>query len=650
MKFKKMETVVFESPSQKDKALLEKFIRRQCKVFVLEPFCAYHHSEGIRFFPPPWPSFIEELVQNGQIHTLSCQMLGSESITMSAAEKAVFAIEKVYPYFRKAYAPIIRLVCNTTGDKDSEIVFKKFYCDQLGEFFSMNLLLSRIEKAIGKKSFIMFPQTDVSTYSRQMQMVHQSGCECHEHPDVEMRQRRPVYLPTAKKSIAITLKLLSQTCASFVRAGFPKFKTKEKKSYRYGITVTAPSRQFRGNQRGPDFLIDEKKIKRKEVVFLPLVPLDKEQKHKLEDLGCATEYLPLPGRFFSDWRAWLRLLAMSVAWKPIRNAKFIELAAQVFFTHFRWQSVLKRINIEHFITHCDFSNSHIPRNLLLKRQGALTWYFTDAINFGLNFRTDDQIWNRHPFWTYLLYDYFVTWNQDLATYFSMHPGSIKENFVVGCLWAEHVLRPDNRNEFVSRLFNVKPDFSSDKYLIVVFSSTYSVGGITSFKEGIAFAKHFEKLLKDIPDLLVLIKEKKDKALHLRLDPREGKNLMDIYEKIDSHLRAVVRRKDLDASLAMGGGDLIVSFPFTSTTTEALGAAQNAIWHDPLGKYRDTPFARHGNVVTHSYEELRDVVRNLMAQKTQKNEKISDNSPLFDPYRDQKAIDRFRDLLIADQSS
>ena len=44
--------------------------------------------------------------------------------------------------------------------------------------------------------------------------------------------------------------------------------------------------------------------------------------------------------------------------------------------------------------------------------------------------------SRHPFWTYLTYDHYVTWAKFAADFISDHPQSIKNYHVVGCLWAE----------------------------------------------------------------------------------------------------------------------------------------------------------------------------------------------------------------------
>ena len=104
---------------------------------------------------------------------------------------------------------------------------------------------------------------------------------------------------------------------------------------------------------------------------------------------------------------------------------------------------------------------------------------------------------------------------------------------------------------------------------------------------------------------------------------------------------------VDVSDLVSVADMVISFPFTSTTFEALSVNKPAIWHDPMGYYRNTLYGKTGEVVTHSYEELKSKVLEIkeMSPGNYQNP-IPMNSPLMDPYRDGKAIDRFRKLLAS----
>jgi hypothetical protein len=134
--------------------------------------------------------------------------------------------------------------------------------------------------------------------------------------------------------------------------------------------------------------------------------------------------------------------------------------------------------------------------------------------------------------------------------------------------------------------------------------------------------------------------------------------MDLHPRIilnsfqsDINIMASVKKAnknllDISVSEVIDLVDLVISFPFTSTTFEVLSINKPAIWHDPMTYYRNTPYGKIGGVVTHSFEELRGKVIEMKNTKSKAYQNpIPIDSPLMDPYRDGKAIDRFRDLLI-----
>ena len=136
-------------------------------------------------------------------------------------------------------------------------------------------------------------------------------------------------------------------------------------------------------------------------------------------------------------------------------------------------------------------------------------------------------------------------------------------------------------------------------------------------------------------------------MHLLLEPELGKELLALHAEVAARPNMDMAAQDSDSSKLMSGADLTVSFPFTSTTFEALTADRPAVWHDPLGYYRDSPYRRAAGALTHGYDELRELVERLRTEAPGRvRSSLPSNSPLFDPFRDGKAIDRFRQLLTS----
>ncbi|MCK4465145.1 MAG: polysaccharide biosynthesis PFTS motif protein, partial [Bacteroidales bacterium] len=388
--------------------------------------------------------------------------------------------------------------------------------------------------------------------------------------------------------------------------------------------------------------IDNKKILASEVVYFPFMTLTKDQQKTLAKLPGEVHQLPKAGRFFSNYPQWKRLLSLAVQQKFLRNGEELMSVSNVFFNYFKWQKVMEDVSIRHFITHCDFGIGHIGRNLALNQAGVKTWYFTDSMNHGVNLQEEKKCGMRHPFWTYLYYNHLVTWDDILVQYYKEHPGSFKQTHIVGCLWSEHIQEKSRarKETKVPALRNL-----DNRYVLSCFDSTYSRNGFTSYTEGLTFAKHLLELADECPDIYIILKEKKDRSIHYTLDPILGPKLLEIYNKMDTHPRITICSNQIDASELISVSDMVISFPFTSTTFEALSTNKPAIWHDPFGYYRDTLYGKTGGVTTHNYEELKSKVLEIKDMKagTYQNP-IPVNLPLMDPYRDGKAIDRFRDLL------
>lgn len=638
--------VVYDYLTKWDSIFIKKSLKKRVPVWVIEPFPAFHHKKGIRFFPPHLPIFVKNLINIGKISVLKVADINAKEIYPLAADKAVDVIESVFPEYRKRYGKIFSYVSDTLKSPIAENVFRINLCNRIAEFYSVNILLHRIERCLNPGPIVVYPDMNVYSYLLIKRLLLESNQEFFEHPNVRFPARAHLFsfVENLKKNLIIIAKLLAQTSVSGLLAEKRHSSSKKKKSFTYGITIIGPH-QLWDNQRGPDFIIDNKKILASEVVHFPSITLTKDQQKMLAELPGEVYHLPKAGRFFSHYPQWRRLLCLAVQQKFLRNGEELISASIAFFNYFKWQKVMESVKIRHFITLGDFGVRHVGRNIALNQAGVQTWYFTDSVNFGCNRQAEkEECRMRHPFWAYLHYDHFITWSGLLSQYYKSHPGSFKQTHVVGCLWSEHIQEKNQARKqmAVDALKNL-----DNLYVLSCFDSTYSRNGLTSYAEGIAFAMHLLQLADECPDIYIILKEKKDRSVHYIYDPILGPKLLEIYNKMDSHPRITIYSNQVDASELISVSDMVVSFPFTSTTFEALSTNKPAIWHDPLGYYRDTLYGKVGDVVTHSYEELKAKVLEIKEMKSGYYQNpIPMNSPLMDPYRDGRAIDRFRDLLTS----
>jgi glycosyltransferase involved in cell wall biosynthesis len=637
-------TVIYESPTKWDSTFIKKYLKKGVPVWIIEPFHAYHHQKIRRFFPSHLPEFVQAIINTGDISLLKSDELNARKIYPLATNKAVNAIESVFPEYRKRYEKIFNYVSDTLKTPVAENVFRINLCNRLAEFYSANILLHRIEKHFNSRPIIVYPDTNVYSYLFLKKLLIDSNQELFEHTNIRfpIQSHLSAAWEKLKQNFTISAKLCAQTLASGFLGRHQTSSNKKKIKFSNGMTIISP-RQLENNRRGPDFIIDNKKILANDIVYFPLFDLNKDQQQILAKLPGKIYHLPKAKRFFSHYPQWKKLLYLGVKQKFLRNAEELISASNALFNYFKWQKVMESVSVRHFITHADFGIGHIGRNLALNQAGVQTWYFTDSMNNIVNFQEDNKCSMLHPYWSYLHYDHLVTWDDTLSQYYKEHPGSFKKTHVVGCLWGEHILDKNRTRKQTSEPVLRNLD---NRYVISCFDSTYSRNGFTSYAEGLTFAKHLLKLADECYDIHIILKEKKERNLHFILDPIFGPQLLEIYNKMDNHSRITICSNQLDASELISVSDMVVSFPFTSTTFEALSANKPAIWHDPFGYYRDTLYGKAGTVVTHSYEELKTKVLEIKKNPNDYQNPIPMNSPLMDPYRDGKAIDRFRDLLTS----
>lgn len=649
---KPFKLVVLESFKHISKGTLKNYFKNSKTVYIIEPFVAYH-IKNVKFqgFAEAFPDYAEQFLQNSSLKLLPADSIDGKSIYRHATDRAVEVIESVFPEYRKEHKDLFEFVSDSLKSPEAENVFKKNLCDRLAEFYSVNILLHRISRLFAPKPVLMYPDINIYSYLYLKEILSKSKQEAYEHPNVQFPSRAYTrgYFENLKQNLISLFRLSAQTIVSGFLGSLSSFRKKESKSYLYGAAIISPTRQLKDIQQRPDFIIDNNKIFAKEVVYIPVVALDKEHRKQLGNLPGAVYYPPRAGRYFSDFTKWLKLFGLAFKNNFLGNADEINTVCNVFFQYFRWQKVLEDIEFKHFITYCDFGIGHVGRNLALNQAGIQTWYFTDSMNMGCNLKVEEDECNmRHPFWTYLYYDHFVTWDELLARYFKEHPGTFKQVHVVGCLWGGHINKQNKTGNktVIGASKNLKGSFK-----LAAFDTTYSRNGFTSYAEGIAFAENLLQLADTFPDIHIILKEKKDRNLHSVFDPILGPKLLNFYNRINAHPGMTICSDQTDSSELISISDMVVSFPFTSTTFETLSVNKPAIWHDPLDCYKGTPYAKVGGVMTHSYEELKaKVVEIKNMQINSYRNPIPANSPLMDPYRDGKAIDRFRELLCLSKES
>ncbi len=629
--------IVFESPAQWHRLLIPIYLALGYKVWMIEPFHAFHYEKGPRFFPADLPAYIEKLIDQGEISLLKAKDLDPARVFLAAPDKAVEIIKNVSSIYREDHRDVIEYTSRILQDKTAENIFYKHLCDRLAVFYSINFMLERIAKKFPDQPIKIYLSGNVIKYEYYQRILSQGKQDFFKSRLITFPLSTYVHgvLLIIKENVRDIVMLSGQMIISGLSAPGWYKSVHTKRKYKYGIALVSAARQLAGNRKGVDFLVDNKKIMSREVVYFPFIKLNNDQKSFLNkfnsDICCGARN---KWQNFSHFREWSGLWWIVLRKECLRAETVAWEALRALFEYFKWKKVLEQVEIEHFITHCDMGNLTIARNILFQQKGVQSWYFTDSANFPSNFRTDqNEGLMRQPAWGYLNYDHFVTWSQALVDYFYSHPNLFRKNHVVGCLWVS------GTNNGVKQ-----PIPKDGRFTIAVFDSTYSRNGVTSYEEGIAFARDIMRLSKEYADISIIFKEKKDRGVHQRLDPVLSLEFLRIYDQMKACPNVLMSPDSADTARIISGVDLIISFPFTSSTFEAISARRPAIWHDPAGYYRKTIYGKMGNVMTHSYEELKTKVHETRNKKGAWA--TVSGSPCLDPFCDGRATDRFRGLLVS----
>ena len=262
---------------------------------------------------------------------------------------------------------------------------------------------------------------------------------------------------------------------------------------------------------------------------------------------------------------------------------------------------------------------------------------------------------RFDTWGYLYYDVMVCWGERFVRYFQRHHQSIGRYEIVGCLWSEHVrclLEDKMANGLREKLHahGWKPGMK----IIAAFPTWYHVNSVSNPDDGMAFVHGIEQLAEELQDLFVVVKEKHARWLFAQARNvgrqdfgGEALEIYRIYDALERHPRFWLPGAGADAAELIACSDLVVSFPFTSSTLEAFGAGLKGIYFDPLGKFHGGYYDTIPGVVAHGYAELKDRVKTLLEDASGSDYHAYLHAHVkgeTDPFLDGRGIERFRKLL------
>ncbi len=566
-------------------------------------------------------------------------------------------LEKVYKCLTNGSA-LIKEMAKIYGDENIELAYKKEITRNLSEFYYINSYLREEEDRLkpGERGlFISY------RYEQYLKLIKESGAFYQSHEKIDIARNLTILNSLYGFGGKVRAWLIQSGIIAlyFIKAIAYRRENSQVKEYRYAIAVRNPDYQFKFKTRSVDFLLDGDNIRKDNTVFILINPaisrdnLDEVESRNLNMIDCSK-------RFMSSWRALRKTLSYTI--KNVflglfENKHVLDVNTILLNVFIRWSSILQVITIKHFITFNDEGIDHIGRNILLNKTGAKTWYYAHSGSLGylLVPAGSDIRSARHWLWSFLYYDYYVSWNDELVEYYKLHPQRIGNYVGIGCMWSQSIV-DILEGRVVSTLDKeISTGFERDRHKIVsFFDSSYLPNSYSPLEDGVIFYQCILKLVEEFSDMLVIVKEKKAEESILGLYEGFGGNT-DIFYKhykpalaeLRKHPRCHLTGYNGDPSEVISASDLTITFAFSSSTVEALGARKKAIFFDPSNRWRGCRYDRIPNLVAHNYDELKKLVHYWLYEVTDKDFEDFLNTYVrdeIDPYLDGKALTRLRRLL------
>ncbi|MFH1310759.1 MAG: polysaccharide biosynthesis PFTS motif protein [Candidatus Omnitrophota bacterium] len=550
---------------------------------------------------------------------------------------------------------------------DILLAYKKALHKRLSRFYGLNYILNEFGKRFFKNKVSFIPSNGIDIYRT-------DGCEiCYYFSFYRFAEKIktipfdvknagfPIwavifsYVRYFKEKIHIIVKIFAFFFWNIYKMVVSIGKQNKFKSrYKYAVMIISTLRQFSNDVQKVDFLIDDKSIKKEDVIFISYRKLKTEHKDYLENNNLA--YLDRTN-YFVSWEEIKKNIPLYVEFliSSIKEPNFImDVSFRLSYFYLCWEGFLKNIRLENLITYADFGIQSIARNIILKKHNCRTYFYIDSANVECFFEEQKRnvIRYRCNFFSFLLYDYFISWNDELSRFFKSLCCEIRHYIDYGCLWAEHVRNfqiSEKESTFKKQLFNY--GYQENFKLICVFDSTIHDATITTYRDGIKFLEGIYRLLEENLDIFVVLKEKKGRHIHCKWTPHYHE-ILHLFEKLENHVRCFClkggEQKWMNSSVMVAAADVTISFPYTSPTFEALAARKKALWYDASGKLRNTFYGAIPGVVCHNYQELVNRVNELLFKTTEQEynnylEKYVKGK--IESYLDGKALTRFREHLV-----
>lgn len=388
-----------------------------------------------------------------------------------------------------------------------------------------------------------------------------------------------------------------------------------KKKYKFAIAVSFPwATKFKGS-REFTFLVDDKTIKKDNVVFLIEYPEKKEFYERYSFHGYSLEKAQRARGIFDLFKPSMLILKRDF---PILIKLFFCLKRENYIYEALNNLISSRISWAIITTRCSFKNyiyfnkedpSQISSNIFLKKLEIKTHAYSQFIGGCYQICGRKSIFdNRNVLWSFLNPDYFYLNNRAMIDSMSLHYQSGVKYKNIGNIFSEKII--ENRKK-INLIMKLKKRYGlSDKNkLIAIFDTTYldSTRLYSNYDEACYFLKDIINMAQKRNDCIFLFKPSKNDE-HFLTKKRywagdKGAYIVNLRHEF-AKLPNTIMLDDFDDVIDLISiSDIVITNSFSSPTADALLAGVPAFWYQAK---TDVSFSRYNKIpelVINGYAEL-----------------------------------------------
>ena len=515
-------------------------------------------------------------------------------------------IDEVYSDLCKQNKIPNLLLTKIYNDSQISLAYKRFVIEKIKELFVLNNLLFSLTQRKISHDVCM----DYRIHEIFMWMVGKNREKNFQYIDkCNISYNGNMYLNSFLSRVTWSFKIIFIPLYILSKIRHVEFFNKNKKHVKAIVSVFQQDIKLSSNSTklSVDWPVDGRNLSKTNILFVSENALSREYKERINSFSYEYEDLSNFNKtsisfiFLKLLYPWLTTLASF--WKDVLHASpiLLEVSARGLYVFYQWSLFSIYWKADKFLCYQGTSIRSIFRNIVLKKNGCLTWRYDHSFNFNHNIYIDNgKDYNLTVDSSFLNYTYEMHWGA-LNTNAFMNSNSFSENHLtIKPIW-NYVFSDLSKMEILKSL-SIR--ISEKTKVVAVFNSSINYGSYSDVNSHCGFIVALSKLLSvnslQNNDIILLVKSKYPLANYYKM---KNDILTKNVQKLLRDDRVVEVDVSVSATAIIKVSDIAVSMAYTSTGVEALMLNKRSVYFDYNLAYPESIFRQFENMTTKSSDEF-----------------------------------------------